>query len=168
MIKDKFVSNLIGFKSYISDKKILLTHLKKIQKPFFLTIKSKKKLIYKLSLRGLKIKLISKLVYFERCFKKKKVVRCVITYLSGSARHFLKSSLSLSVSSSKILIFWNHNRSAGIPDLASWFFEVQSLSWLCMTSMSFMTFRVIWWWHECFCIGICTLSFWRQKEIFGS
>jgi len=78
MIKDKFVSNLIGFKSYISDKKILLTHLKKIQKPFFLTIKSKKKLIYKLSLRGLKIKLISKLVYFERCFKKKQSieVRC--------------------------------------------------------------------------------------------
>ena len=70
MIKDKFVSNLIGFESYISNKKILPIHLKKIKKPFFLTIKSKKKLIYKLSLKNIKIKLISKLVYFERCLKK--------------------------------------------------------------------------------------------------
>ena len=44
LIEDKFVTNLIGFKSYIVNKKILTKDLKNIKKPFFLTIKSKKKI----------------------------------------------------------------------------------------------------------------------------
>ena len=41
--EDKFVTKLIGYKSYIAYKKIFIKKLNIIQKPFFLTIKSKKK-----------------------------------------------------------------------------------------------------------------------------
>lgn len=64
--EDKFVSNLIGYKSYITKKKILLKDLKLLRKPFFLTFKSSNKLISKLKSKKIQIKLVSKLVYFER------------------------------------------------------------------------------------------------------
>ncbi len=70
MIKDKFVENLIGFKSYIAHSKISPDQLNKIKKPFFLTIKSKKRIVFSFDIKGIKIKLISKLIYFERNFKK--------------------------------------------------------------------------------------------------
>ena len=70
LTEDKFVTNLIGFKSYITNKKILTQKLSNIKKPFFLSIKSKKKLIFKKKIKNIKISLISKLIYFERDFKK--------------------------------------------------------------------------------------------------
>ena len=74
LIEDKFVTNLIGFKSYIVNKKILTKDLKNIKKPFFLTIKSKKKLVFRPKLKNIKINLVSKLIYFERNFKKKQLI----------------------------------------------------------------------------------------------
>ena len=41
--EDKFVSNLIGYKSYIASKKSSLNFLNRYKKPFFITYKSKKK-----------------------------------------------------------------------------------------------------------------------------
>ena len=70
LTEDKFVTNLIGFKSYITNKKILSQKLSNIKKPFFLSIKSKKKLSFKKKTKNIKISLISKLIYFERDFKK--------------------------------------------------------------------------------------------------
>ena len=71
LIKDKFVEKLIGLKSFIAHQNVLSKDLKKIKKPFFLTIKSKKKIDFGSDLKDFKIKLISKLIYFERNFKKK-------------------------------------------------------------------------------------------------
>ena len=71
IIKDKFVEKIIGLKSLIAYHHISSKDLKKIQKPFFLTIKSKKKIAFGSDLKGFKINLISKLIYFERNFKKK-------------------------------------------------------------------------------------------------
>ena len=68
--EDKFVTKLIGFKSYITNKQILSQNLRNIKKPFFLTIKSKKKLTFKKRIKNIKIKLVSKLIYFDRNFKK--------------------------------------------------------------------------------------------------
>ena len=78
MIKDRFVTDLIGFECYIAYKKILTKQIKDIKKPFFLTIKSKKKLVFRSKSKAIKINLISKLVYFERNFKKKQLldVKC--------------------------------------------------------------------------------------------
>ena len=70
LIEDKFVTNLIGFKSYITSRKILTKKLNNISKPFFLTIKSKKKLTFKKKLKNIKINLVSSLIYFERNYKK--------------------------------------------------------------------------------------------------
>ena len=69
--EDKFITKLIGFKSYIVHKKILSKSFKNLKKPFFLTIKSKKKIFFKSKIEGVKIDLPSKLVHFERRFKKK-------------------------------------------------------------------------------------------------
>ena len=69
--EDKFITKLIGFKSYIVHKKILSKSFKNLKKPFFLTIKSKKKIFFKSKIEGVKIDLPSKLIHFERRFKKK-------------------------------------------------------------------------------------------------
>jgi len=69
--EDKFITKLIGFKSYIVHKKILSKSLKNMKKPFFLTIKSKKKIFFKSKIKGVKIDLPSKLIHFERGFQKK-------------------------------------------------------------------------------------------------
>tara|TARA_Y100000590_G_C15396596_1_gene892182 strand:- start:48 stop:734 length:687 start_codon:yes stop_codon:yes gene_type:complete len=71
LLEDKFVTKLIGFKSYIAYKKILIKTLYNIKKPFFLTIKSKKKIVFSSSFKNIKINLVSNLIYFERNFKKK-------------------------------------------------------------------------------------------------
>tara|TARA_B100000989_G_scaffold293543_1_gene271106 strand:+ start:5341 stop:6027 length:687 start_codon:yes stop_codon:yes gene_type:complete len=69
--EDEFITKLIGFKSYIIHKKILSKSFKNLKKPFFLTIKSKKKIFFKSKVKGVKIDLPSKLIHFERRFKKK-------------------------------------------------------------------------------------------------
>lgn len=74
LFEDKFVTNLIGFQSYITNNKVLIEDLKDIKKPFFLTIKSKKKLSFKEKNKNIKINFISKLVFFERIFKKKQLI----------------------------------------------------------------------------------------------
>jgi len=78
LIEDKFVSNLIGLKSYIVNKNILTKDLENIKKPFFLTIKSRKKLFFKTKLKNIKINFISKLIYFKKNLKKKQLldVKC--------------------------------------------------------------------------------------------
>ena len=55
LIEDKFVSNLIGLKSYKVNKNILTKDLENIKKPFFLTIKLRKKLFFKTKLKNIKI-----------------------------------------------------------------------------------------------------------------
>ncbi len=69
--EDKFVTKLIGYKSYIAYKKIFIKKLNIIQKPFFLTIKSKKKIKLRSNFKNIKINFVSSLIYFERKFKKK-------------------------------------------------------------------------------------------------
>ena len=69
--EDEFITKLIGFKSYIIHKKILSKSFKNLKKPFFLTVKSKKKIFFKSKVKGVKIDLPSKLIHFERRFKKK-------------------------------------------------------------------------------------------------
>ena len=72
--EDKFVTKLIGFKSYIVSKKILTKTLNNIKKPFFLTIKSKKQIFFRSAFKNIKINLVSKLIHFERNFKKKQQI----------------------------------------------------------------------------------------------
>ena len=50
MFQDKFISYLIGYQSYITKNTISLKHIKKLKKPFFITLKinSTKKLPKKL------------------------------------------------------------------------------------------------------------------------
>ena len=74
IIEDKFVSNLIGFKSYISKGNISSELLNKIKNPFFLTIKSPTRLIFRSNIKSIKISLFSKLIYFERKFNKNKFI----------------------------------------------------------------------------------------------
>ena len=66
LIEDKFISNLIGYKSYIIKKKFLEKNIKNLRRPFFLTYKSSKKKNLKFKTKKLHIKLLSRLVYFER------------------------------------------------------------------------------------------------------
>lgn len=78
LIKDTFVTNLIHFNSYIVNKMISVKDLEKIKRPFFITIKSKKKLFLNTNTIKDKISLISKLIYFEKSFKRKQLlyVKC--------------------------------------------------------------------------------------------
>ena len=70
--KDKFVSNLIGYNCYISTNKTYIKNITKLKRPFFMTLKSHKKIkINKNKDQDLKIKLISNTVNFERKYKKK-------------------------------------------------------------------------------------------------
>lgn len=74
LLEDKFITKLIGFKSYIVYKNILTKTLNNIKKPFFLTIKSKKKIFFRSAFKNIKINLVSKLVYFERNFKNRQQI----------------------------------------------------------------------------------------------
>jgi len=92
LIEDKFVSNLTGLKSYIVNKNILTKDLENIKKPFFLTIKSRKKLFFKTKLKNIKINLISKLIYFKRNLKRKQLldVKC-----RNSNKHDIKQIINI-------------------------------------------------------------------------
>ena len=70
LIKDNLVTKLMGFNSYITSRKITSQQLKDRKKPFFLTIKLKEKFFFKINVYNIKIKLISKLFFFERKLKK--------------------------------------------------------------------------------------------------
>ena len=73
--KDKFVSNLIGYNCYISTNTTYIKNITKLKRPFFMTLKSHKKIkINKNKDQDLKIKLISNTVNFERKYKKKRAV----------------------------------------------------------------------------------------------
>jgi len=80
IFNDKFVSHLIGYQSYITINSLNLNEIKKINRPFFVTFKtnSSKKLTKKITdsikLEKLKIKLVSKIVIFERKYRENKKV----------------------------------------------------------------------------------------------
>jgi len=69
--EDKFVTKLIGYKSYIAYKKIFIKKLNIIQKPFFLTIKTKKKIKLRSNFKNIKINFVYYFIYFEIKLKKK-------------------------------------------------------------------------------------------------
>jgi len=80
LFKDKFVSHLIGYQSYIAYNLLSLNFIKRLKKPFFITLKtnssnklSKKTMDFYKS-ANLKIKLASTMVNFERKFKENKKV----------------------------------------------------------------------------------------------
>lgn len=64
MIKDLFLTKLFGYNCYTSNK-LNSNEIKKIQKPFFLTIKSKNKLNIKKN-QNMRISLISKQINFKK------------------------------------------------------------------------------------------------------
>tara|TARA_B100001057_G_scaffold445403_1_gene483060 strand:- start:1644 stop:2348 length:705 start_codon:yes stop_codon:yes gene_type:complete len=80
IFKDKFVSHLIGYQSYITNNSSNLDQIKKFKKPFFVTLKTNstkkltKKIINSIELANLKVKLASKMVIFERKYKKNEKV----------------------------------------------------------------------------------------------
>ena len=73
LTEDKLYQNLIGYKSYII-KNFQQKH-KKSKKTFFLTYKSSKKKNLKLNTKGLHVKLLSRLVYFERKYITKQTLK---------------------------------------------------------------------------------------------
>ena len=80
LFKDKFVSHLIGYQSYITNNFLSLNYIKKLERPFFITLKTKtskklsKKIIDSFKSLNLKIKLVSTMVSFERKYKENKKV----------------------------------------------------------------------------------------------
>jgi ribosomal protein S18 acetylase RimI-like enzyme len=80
LFKDKFVSHLIGYQSYIAYNLLSLNYIKRLKKPFFITLKtnSSKKLSKKtidfFKSENLKVKLASTMVTYERKFVENKKV----------------------------------------------------------------------------------------------
>tara|TARA_Y100000741_G_C18142817_1_gene513845 strand:+ start:82 stop:786 length:705 start_codon:yes stop_codon:yes gene_type:complete len=80
IFKDKFVSHLIGYHSYITNNSLSFKYIKKLKRPFFITLKTKtkKKLTKKINdsikLENLKIKLASRMVSYERKYKENKKI----------------------------------------------------------------------------------------------
>lgn len=78
--KDKFVSHLIGYQSYIANNLLSLNYIKKLKGSFFITLKTKtpkklsKKTIDYFKSINLEIKLASTMVCFERKYKENKKV----------------------------------------------------------------------------------------------
>ena len=68
MIKDLFLSKLFGYSCYTSNE-FNLNKIKKIQRPFFLTIKSRNKLNIKKN-QNMRISLISKQINFKKRVQK--------------------------------------------------------------------------------------------------
>jgi len=64
MIKDLFLTKLLGYNCYTSNK-LNLNKIKKTQRPFFLTIKSRNKLNIKIN-QNMSISLISKQINFKK------------------------------------------------------------------------------------------------------
>ena len=69
--KDNFVTSLLGYQAYISDKykkSYFIKEFRKLKKPFFLTIKSRNKISLK-DQKKFKINFCSKLIKFEKKYK---------------------------------------------------------------------------------------------------
>ena len=70
-IKDNFVTSLLGYQAYILDKykkSYFIQEFRKLQKPFFLTIKSRNKISQE-DQKKFKINFCSKLIKFEKKYK---------------------------------------------------------------------------------------------------
>ena len=80
IFKDKFVSHLIGYQSYITNNSLSLSYIKKLKRPFFITLKTKtkkkltKKIKDSIKLANLKIKLASTMVSYERKYRENKKI----------------------------------------------------------------------------------------------
>ena len=78
--KDIFISHLIGYQSYIINNTLNLDQIKKLKKPFFVTLKTQstkkltQKIIDSIKFANLKIKLVSKMAIFERKYEENKKV----------------------------------------------------------------------------------------------
>ena len=70
LFEDKFVSKLIGYKSYISNNYLNIKLLKCLRKPFFITFKSKTRKNFPNKHKDLEVKLVSKLITYERKYFK--------------------------------------------------------------------------------------------------
>ena len=76
LFEDKFVSQLIGYKSYISNNNLNIKLLKSLRKPFFITFKSKTIKNFPNKHKDLEVKLASKMVTYER-----KYLKDLVTYV---------------------------------------------------------------------------------------
>jgi len=76
LIKDKFVSHLVGYKCYVLSKSLNLDLIKNLKKPFFITFKANTKKNLTTAYKYLDVSLTSKMVMYER-----KYLRNLKTYL---------------------------------------------------------------------------------------
>ncbi len=80
LFEDKFLSHLIGYKCYIANNSLSINYIKKLKKPFFITLRTKyknkhtKRIIDSIKIANLKIKLTSTMVSFERKYRENKKV----------------------------------------------------------------------------------------------
>lgn len=70
LFEDDFVSQLIGYKSFIIKKDLNINLIKYLRKPFFVTFKSKSKKNLSKKYKDLEVKLASKMVTYERKYLK--------------------------------------------------------------------------------------------------
>ena len=70
LLEDKFVYQLIGYKSYISNNNSDIKLFKYLKKPFFITFKSKTKKNFSTKHKDLEVKLASKMITYERKYLK--------------------------------------------------------------------------------------------------
>jgi len=70
LFEDKFVSQLIGYKSYICNNNLNFKLFKYLRKPFFITFKSKTKKNFSTKYKNIEVKLASKMITYERKYLK--------------------------------------------------------------------------------------------------
>ena len=70
LFEDKFVSQLIGYKSYIGNNNLDIKLFKYLKKPFFISFKSKTKKNFSTKHKDLEVKLVSKMITYERKYLK--------------------------------------------------------------------------------------------------
>ena len=70
LFEDEFVSQLIGYKSFIISKDLNINLIKYLKKPFFITFKCKSKTKFSPKFKDLEVKLASKMVTYERKYLK--------------------------------------------------------------------------------------------------
>ena len=76
LFEDEFVSQLIGYKSFIISKDLNINLIKYLKKPFFITFKCKSKTKFSSKYKDLEVKLTSKMVTYER-----KYLKDLVTYV---------------------------------------------------------------------------------------
>ena len=82
LLKDEFVSQLIGYKSFIISKDLNINLIKYLKKPFFITFKCKSKTNFSSKYKDLEVKLTSKMVTYER-----KYLKDLVTYVDCREAH---------------------------------------------------------------------------------